>query len=53
MLFNFDLVHAAAKDHKGPDGVSRRRKAEGDIEEEEGAAEEWVDKLLGMGVWVN
>jgi hypothetical protein len=33
--------------------LSRRRKAEGDIEEEEGAAEEWVDELLGMGVWVN
>ena len=53
MLFDFDLVHAPAKDHKGPDGLSRRRKTGGDIEEEEGAAEDWVDELLGMGVWVN
>ena len=53
LLFNFYLVHMPAKDHKGPEFLSRRRKAEGDIEEEEGAAEEWVDELLGMGEWVN
>jgi hypothetical protein len=53
LLFNFNLVHVAGKDHNGPDGLSRQRNAKGDMEEREGEAEEWIDDMLDMGVWVN
>ena len=53
LLFDFKLVHTPAKEHKGPDGLSRRRRVEGDLEEQEGEAEDWLDELLDMGVWVN
>jgi len=36
LLFDFKLVHTPAKEHKGPDGLSRRRRVEGDLEEQEG-----------------
>lgn len=41
LLFDFELVHVPGNKHKGPDGLSRRR-----------VAEEWVDEVLGCGVWV-
>jgi len=36
LLFTFKLVHVPGKDHGGPDGLSRRKPAEGDVEEREG-----------------
>lgn len=55
LMFDFELVHIPGKRHKGPDGLSRRRAAEDEGEEggkgiEE--AEDWVDEMLGCGVWV-
>jgi len=35
LLFSFKLVHVPAKEHGGPDGLSRRKAADGDIEERE------------------
>ncbi|KXN84537.1 hypothetical protein AN958_12348 [Leucoagaricus sp. SymC.cos] len=55
LMFNFELVHVPGSRHKGPDGLLRRRKSEDDSEnedQEEEAAEEWVDEVLGCGVWV-
>lgn len=55
LMFDFELVHVPGVKHKGPDGLSRRRAAEEEgellgegIEE----AEDWVDDVLGCGVWV-
>ena len=45
--FDFKLRHVAATKHQGPDGLSRRRRGE---DEEE--AEEWIDEVLGCGVWI-
>ena len=50
LLFTFKLVHVPGKDHGGPDGLSRRKPVEGDVEEREDG---WVDEVLGLGVWVN
>jgi hypothetical protein len=50
LLFTFELVHVPGKDHAGPDGLSRRRHAEGDVEEKD---DEWVDDVLGLGIWVS
>ncbi|KIJ23486.1 hypothetical protein M422DRAFT_110166, partial [Sphaerobolus stellatus SS14] len=50
LLFSFELVHVPGKDHAEPDGLSRRRSAEGDLEEKD---DEWIDEDLGLGVWVN
>ena len=50
LLFSFKLVHVPGKDHGGPDGLSRRKAADGDIEEREDG---WVDEVLGLGIWVN
>jgi len=55
LTFDFELVHVPGVKHKGPNGLSRRRAAEeegetlGDGIEE---AEDWVDDILGCGVWV-
>jgi hypothetical protein len=51
LMFQFTLRHVPARDFKGPDGLSRREKAEGDLEEED--AEEWMDEVLGLGVWID
>ncbi|KIJ22801.1 hypothetical protein M422DRAFT_196680 [Sphaerobolus stellatus SS14] len=50
LLFNFKLVHVPGKDHAGPDGLSRRRVVEGDVEEKDDG---WVNEVLGLGIWVN
>jgi hypothetical protein len=50
LLFPFQLVHVPGKDHLGPDGLSRRRRVEGDVEERDDG---WVDEVLGLGIWVN
>ena len=49
LLFTFKLVHIPGKEHAGPDGLSQRRGVEGDVEERDGG---WVNKVLGLGVWV-
>ena len=52
--FDFKLRHVSATKHQGPDGLSRRRRGEGDREEEdsEEEADEWIDEVLGCGVWI-
>ena len=42
--------------HQGPDGLSRRRKADEEDDNEEETTEEvedWVDEVLGCGIWVS
>ena len=52
--FDFKLRHVAATKHQGPDSLSRRRRGQDEEEEEdsEEEAEEWIDKVLGCGVWI-
>ena len=50
LLFDFKLVHVPADKHQGPDGLSRRKPAEGENDEEDDP-EEWIDKTLGLGIW--
>ena len=50
LLFDFKLVHVPAAKHQGPDGLSRREPAE-DEDDEEDDAEEWIDKILSLGIW--
>ena len=50
LLFDFKLVHVPADKHQGPDGLSRRELAEGEIDEEDDP-EEWIDKTLGLSIW--
>ncbi|KAF8816295.1 hypothetical protein BYT27DRAFT_7077652, partial [Phlegmacium glaucopus] len=52
LLFDFELVHVPGVKHKGPDGLSRRRQGEGEELEGEDEAENWVDEVLGCGIWV-
>jgi len=53
LMFDFKLVHVPGAKHKGLDGLLRRRVAENE-EEEEGVeeVEEWVNKVIGCGIWV-
>ena len=51
--FNFKLRHVSATKHQGPDGLSRRRKGEDEEEEKsEEEVEEWIDEVLGCGIWI-
>ena len=51
--FDFKLRHVSAMKHQGPDGLSRRRKGEEEEEEEsEEEVEEWIDEVLGCGLWI-
>ena len=51
--FDFKLRHVSATKHQGPDGLSRRRKGEEEEEEEsEEEVEEWIDEVLGCGLWI-
>ena len=52
--FDFKLQHVSATKHQGPDRLSRRRKGKTDEENEEGEeeVEEWIDEVLGCGLWV-
>ncbi|KAF8802580.1 hypothetical protein BYT27DRAFT_7112008, partial [Phlegmacium glaucopus] len=52
LLFNFELVHVPGAKHKGPDGLSRRRKADEEELEGDEEAESWVHEVLGCGIWV-
>ena len=53
-MFDFKLVHVPGKKFQGPDGLSRRRRVngdeDGDVDKE--AAEEWVEDILMCGVWM-
>ena len=53
LIFDFELVHVPGTKHKRLDRLSKRRVVEGE-EEGEGVeeAENWVDKIIGCGVWV-
>lgn len=46
LLYPFELTHVPGKEHKGPDGLSRRPHADEDSDEED--AEEWVDRALDV-----
>ena len=47
---HFQVGSFPGKNHEGPDGLSRRKPAEWDVDEGEDG---WVDEVLGLGVWVN
>lgn len=47
-LFDFTLNHVPAQSHQGPDGLSRRKKAEDDSEDSD--AEEFLDRYVGANV---
>jgi len=53
LIFDFELVHVPGTKHKGPDRLLRRKVADSE-EEEEGIeeAEDWIDEIIGAGVWV-
>jgi hypothetical protein len=54
-MFNFKLKHVAGSKHAAPDGLSRRRHAPGDEEEDEEDSEDvedWVDEVLGCSIWI-
>ena len=48
LSFDFKLVHVPAANHTGADGLSRRRKAPEDGEEEGSDVEEWIDRTVGL-----
>jgi transposase InsO family protein len=50
-MFPFELRHVKAIEFKGPDGMSRRPWAEGDLVGEGEEIEKEVDEVLGLGVW--
>ena len=43
-------MHVPGKDHAGPDRLSQQRMMAEDKEEPQ---DDWVDEVLGLGVWVN
>ena len=51
LLFDFKIMHVPADKHRRPDGLSRQPPLEGEDEEEEDP-EDWVDEMLGLGIWV-
>jgi len=52
LLFNFKLIHIPAqKLHQGPDGLSWCPPLEGEDDEADNP-EDWVDEVLGLGIWV-
>ena len=48
LLFPFELVHVPAKLHKGPDALSRRPLAEGEIAEPDD--DSWLDNIALLGL---
>ena len=52
-LFDFKLTHVPTDKHKGPDGLSRREPIEGeDNNNNNDNPEDWIDKALALGIWV-
>ncbi len=50
LLFDFKLVHVLAQKHQGPDGLSRCEPVEGEDDDEDDP-EDWINKMLGLGIW--
>lgn len=50
LTFDFDIVHVPAAKHGAADGLSRRRATDDDPIEDD--PEEWVEEILGCGIWV-
>ena len=48
LTFDFELVHVPADQHKGPDALSRRPLAEGEIAEEDD--DSWLDNIALMSI---
>ena len=48
------MQHVSATKHQGPDGLSRQQKADEDKKDKESEeeVEEWIDEVLGCGLWV-
>src|SRR5713226_5295977 len=51
LLFDFKIVHVPTDKHHGPDGLSWQPPLEGEDEEEKDP-EDWVNKMLVLGIWV-
>jgi hypothetical protein len=51
LLFNFKLVHIPVEKHHGPDGLSWRKPADSEDENEDNP-KEWSDRTLVLRVWV-
>jgi hypothetical protein len=49
-LFDFDLVHVPATDHKGPDGLSRRTPTDNDDCEAGEEADQWIDTAYNFSL---
>ena len=55
LMFDFELVHVLGAKYRRPDGLSKRRAAENEGEEEGERIEEvedWVDEVIACGMWV-
>lgn len=51
--FDFTLKHVAGTKHLGPDRLSRQRRGEADSDDEDpDDVEDWIDKVLGCGIWL-
>lgn len=52
-LSDFKLKHIHGMKHAGPDRLSRQPKAPEDESDEDSAdIEDWIDEVLGCGLWV-
>ncbi|KIO05552.1 hypothetical protein M404DRAFT_47366, partial [Pisolithus tinctorius Marx 270] len=49
LLFEFKLIHVLAEKHRGPDGLSRRPRANEDLEPEDDY-EDWIDEVGSFAV---
>lgn len=49
LLFEFELIHVPAERHKGPDGLSRRPRADEDPDEEDDY-EDWIDEAGAFAI---
>jgi hypothetical protein len=55
LMFDFTLKHIPGSKHQGPDGLSHRRHAPEDNNEDDESSddiEEWIDEILSCGLWV-
>src|SRR5712671_4554529 len=51
LLFTFKLKHIPANKHHGPDGLSHCEPSPDD-DDDDGNPEDWIDRALALGVWV-
>ena len=54
LLFNFKLKHVPGSKHVCLDGLSRRRRSieDEEIDETPEEIEEWLDEVIGCGIWI-